>query len=401
MAPIAQHFFVSYARADEDIAKRILARLDEYHLDLWFDQTDITWGSKAWEQVIRDAIENSFGVILIATPAARRSVHVQDECTIARALGRKVYPLWADGQSWQDCAPIGLISSQFVDCRFHSFETGIIRAAQELQDSIASQEIRRLDVGVGEALPRGYIYVRLEFDRAAVFRTKSYASLQALLTEMYFAYLTTRYGPVTYGKDWILVNDDYDLSIPTRAIVPDSWLPQYHASQPVSAYDTTWAMNPLDDYGLISGSRWTIVHDVQEYIKQYGFLGLATNNQELANDILSMAARGRSPASGAVYFLIKNVFAKICDPTEIWEIHGSSQKEIEGEKAWRIKHSPKDGLALVPYDESLHQSFRHLYVFKSSWWHASDRSVLIYDGPWGDEKNVVSFVQRAVGARIL
>ncbi len=74
---IPEHIFISYAHADENFAKKLAADLEKAGIHTWIDRTGLTPGDGNWEKAIRDAINRSFAVVLIASRNSRQSNFVQ------------------------------------------------------------------------------------------------------------------------------------------------------------------------------------------------------------------------------------------------------------------------------------------------------------------------------------
>jgi WD40 repeat protein len=85
--------FLSYARADEDVAARVRERLAcERDIEIKQDRLFLEGGVGFWKQ-ITDAIDSVEFLILVATPAALASGMVQKEWRYARQQGVCVYPV--------------------------------------------------------------------------------------------------------------------------------------------------------------------------------------------------------------------------------------------------------------------------------------------------------------------
>src|SRR5437764_141851 len=56
---------------------------------------------KAWQEAIRTAQ----AVLLIASPEARSSRHVQKALQLAGVYKSPICTVWVDGESWQECIP--------------------------------------------------------------------------------------------------------------------------------------------------------------------------------------------------------------------------------------------------------------------------------------------------------
>src|SRR5215207_641295 len=107
--------FVSYSRSDGEFVTRLIADLDAAGVKVWIDKRGLKAGTPDWEQALRDAIRDTNAVLLIASPSSRRSPYVRDELAIAKMHRRGVYPVWAAGEDWIDCIPMGMGHIQFID----------------------------------------------------------------------------------------------------------------------------------------------------------------------------------------------------------------------------------------------------------------------------------------------
>ena len=139
-----KHVFISYSRANKAFVNRLITRLQEEGLNIWIDKQGLKPGTRNWEQALRDAINGSYAVLLVASPASRRSAYVNDELAIAEMFGRRVYPVWGDGEQWMDSIPMGMGKIQFIDARGEAFETGI--------DDIVDALILAIDKGLGQGV---------------------------------------------------------------------------------------------------------------------------------------------------------------------------------------------------------------------------------------------------------
>lgn len=127
------HLFVSYSRHDQAFVDRLVKYLKDASMSVWIDHEGLSVGTKSWELAIREAIRNSFGLILIASPNSNSSRYVRDEMQIADMYSRKIYPVWAVGDDWRECVPLGNFELQYVDCREGKFDTGIGQLLSTLQ----------------------------------------------------------------------------------------------------------------------------------------------------------------------------------------------------------------------------------------------------------------------------
>jgi len=91
--PAMPRVFLSYARADEEVATRVREKLaGERDIEIRQDRLFLEGGIGFWKQ-ITDAIDSVEFLILVATPAALASGMVQKEWRYARLQGVCVYPV--------------------------------------------------------------------------------------------------------------------------------------------------------------------------------------------------------------------------------------------------------------------------------------------------------------------
>ncbi|HRE46929.1 MAG TPA: TIR domain-containing protein [Aggregatilineales bacterium] len=133
--------FLSYARKDKAFVDALITDLNQRGVKVWIDQRGLKPGTPDWEQAIRGAIQRSWGVLLVASPDSRRSSYVQDEIAIAEMYSRPLYPVWAVGEHWIDCIPMGLGKIQYVDMRGDAYRTGIEAIAAALRGRESTGEM--------------------------------------------------------------------------------------------------------------------------------------------------------------------------------------------------------------------------------------------------------------------
>ena len=69
------HVFVSFANVDVDVVRRLANRLQAQGVAVWTGDEKLSPGTLDWEQAVRGAIDASFAVVLVASPASARSVY--------------------------------------------------------------------------------------------------------------------------------------------------------------------------------------------------------------------------------------------------------------------------------------------------------------------------------------
>ncbi len=117
--------FISYSRRNSDFVSRLRDDLKARGVPYWIDQEGLSPGTPNWERAIRAAIETSSAVLWIVSPAAYESEYVSSELAVAEMYKRKVYPVWADGDNWIACVPLGRHNIQYVDMRGNGYAAGL------------------------------------------------------------------------------------------------------------------------------------------------------------------------------------------------------------------------------------------------------------------------------------
>jgi TIR domain len=232
----AHHAFMSFSGTDRDIALKLghdLAR----HIPIWIAPERLVPGTDDWETAIRDAIDDSFVVLLVASPHARKSRYVRGELEIAEAKRQRIIPLWVRGDDWSDCVPLGMTKIQFIDLREPKDPKVFERLVAELDDIRSARAPKHYLIQPAWKLnnsaigtmrisdrhgtfnsvdpPPGYIAVEIaerpneprDGGSVAAFKLAEYHSARAILDDLYVHYLSNRFKPFTYGEEWILAQD--------------------------------------------------------------------------------------------------------------------------------------------------------------------------------------------------
>jgi hypothetical protein len=132
--------FISYSRVNLEIVQKIRQDLQNAGIDIWIDQVGLTPGTPDWDQALRDAIREASAVLLVSSPDSRRSPYVRDEVAIAKDAKKPIYPLWVAGESWIDCIPMGLGSTQNVDLRGEHYAKNLLRLIDTLNNESAESK---------------------------------------------------------------------------------------------------------------------------------------------------------------------------------------------------------------------------------------------------------------------
>src|SRR5260370_35656372 len=96
------HFFFAYSRRDFYFAESLFYALQSNDIDAWMDVWKITPGDD-WDNAIRQAIQSSQGLILIATKKSFKSPIVKDEICRAYQPQKPIYLVIRGSFSEKDC----------------------------------------------------------------------------------------------------------------------------------------------------------------------------------------------------------------------------------------------------------------------------------------------------------
>jgi|HubBroStandDraft_6_1064221.scaffolds.fasta_scaffold773644_2 hypothetical protein len=103
-------WFLSYARADAEVALRFADGLKAAGVALWVDQHDIR-PSEHWDRAVETALRGADGVIVILSPRSAASANVADEVSVALDAGKTVVPILIEPTT----APLRMTRLQFID----------------------------------------------------------------------------------------------------------------------------------------------------------------------------------------------------------------------------------------------------------------------------------------------
>ena len=236
--------FISYATDDLGIADRVAEYLRTNHLDVWMDRERLIVGTADWEAALREAITECVAVVLIATPASRKSQYVQSELLIAESLGLPVYPLWAEGENWIDSISASRSRSQHRDIRGSAFAAGLTELVEVFNAAGYTLPLHFLYRSFHQLIPDGrdapkgttsrgwtsghtvyekhipqdymVVHRKLWFEErersmnydAILIRPSGYRMAAHLLDDLYLNYLRDCFRPLTYGQSWVLRTRD-------------------------------------------------------------------------------------------------------------------------------------------------------------------------------------------------
>lgn len=141
--------FLSYSRADLEVAKSVYSYLLSNNLEVWIDEAGILPGDPSWKVAVETAIKQSKCLVVILTPNAANSRWVRAELDYAEAQNLKIFFVLESGDA-SNAVPFGYTAAQWIDIRNKSdFEHGLekllanIRLHLEATDKHLSDGIRQ------------------------------------------------------------------------------------------------------------------------------------------------------------------------------------------------------------------------------------------------------------------
>ena len=115
--------FLSYARSDATIVRRLVGALGDAGYDVWIDRDEIPGGA-AWASAIVDAIDAAEAVLIALSPMSMQSSNVVKEVTLATEAKKLVLPVWIERTSVSKALRYYLTDIQQVDLAA-DFEAGL------------------------------------------------------------------------------------------------------------------------------------------------------------------------------------------------------------------------------------------------------------------------------------
>ena len=95
----------SYADAEKEVVLRLKAALEVQGITLWSSRQVQRQGGENPRKALQEAIRAARVVLLLVSPQARSSRHVQEALEMARIYERPIYAVWIEGEDWQKCFP--------------------------------------------------------------------------------------------------------------------------------------------------------------------------------------------------------------------------------------------------------------------------------------------------------
>jgi tetratricopeptide (TPR) repeat protein len=94
---VAGFVFFSYSRRDSTYVTRLIDHVERAGIEVWRDTEQVQFGDR-WERVIEDRIDACAVLVVVMSPAAGGSEHVDNELRRARRRGKPIVPVLLAGE---------------------------------------------------------------------------------------------------------------------------------------------------------------------------------------------------------------------------------------------------------------------------------------------------------------
>ncbi len=273
--PLPKHVFISYSSKDKAEVDIIRSFLDRQKIPYWQDSR-LQPGDENYDAEIREAIQQSFAFVLIATPQSAASKFVTGEIRLAQRREIPIIPLWIDGEYWEDSIYTELITMQYIDFRsvIRDFledtlqHHGLVNRLYDIIDGVFPKSLLfsvpaaysdensifesfpRIDHGIAASF---YTVFRHQ-DSILALRLRSYPTLLSMIDEIYQQFLQVKIPPA-YGQNWFIARElDEDIY---QLLVPWEW--QNKPFVPVATFASDWLQLPISASPVITNTLWWVL----------------------------------------------------------------------------------------------------------------------------------------------
>ncbi len=153
--PIHQYAFISYARSDMEVVRRIVLALERAGISIWLDTKNIAPGNN-FAEAIREAIERATAYVYVASRNSASSKYMELELMAALRAKRStlsIFPIILD-DAGVDGLPAWLRPYQWIDLR-ESFDAGVQTLVSALSKDVPIQK----PIPPGKQKNKGYLFI--------------------------------------------------------------------------------------------------------------------------------------------------------------------------------------------------------------------------------------------------
>jgi internalin A len=126
--------FLSYARANADIMHEVKAAMEKQGLVVWADLERIEADTASWKNKIEDGLDSASCLVLLASPAAKKSEWVGHELDYALAHKKPIFVFLVDGDT-ATALKFGYTAHQYIDLQKKPDE-GVRKMIQEIKEKL-------------------------------------------------------------------------------------------------------------------------------------------------------------------------------------------------------------------------------------------------------------------------
>jgi len=146
-----RRIFLSYARPDASIAQALAAKLENLGIVVWADFNSLSAGTD-FAEAISEGIQQSDGLVVIASERSKRSSWIEAEIGHAANNGTPIFPIVVDDFKF---LPSSLQRIQALKIDTRNFESTLAFAAREIDRWLErEQPSRRFDSNFAEKFSR-------------------------------------------------------------------------------------------------------------------------------------------------------------------------------------------------------------------------------------------------------
>lgn len=113
--PAAIDIFLAYSHYNLDAMRTVEADLRDARFSVWTDE-GLEAGTPIWTAAIEEAVAQAPVMVVLLSPAAKKSAWVENEVALAQLKGKRIFPILVEGDVGS-AMPFRLISAQWVDGR--------------------------------------------------------------------------------------------------------------------------------------------------------------------------------------------------------------------------------------------------------------------------------------------
>jgi hypothetical protein len=136
--------FISYSKSDRQFTRRLYRELERFKVHGFMDTSDLSSGSE-WSAQLRETVRNSDAVVVILSKSATHSSSVMAEIGLADTFRKRVIPILAPGEKYEEAVPPLLLDKVVIDANRLELEevaARVVAAATDAPLELALNQVR-------------------------------------------------------------------------------------------------------------------------------------------------------------------------------------------------------------------------------------------------------------------